>query len=484
MKHPTPAADRLSLRTVLALWVLGLVPRLIPLLFLLNAPIALEDMFQYDMLARSLASGRGYRWYAAEDVEVLKPYLAQYLDLSALRAPPEGLVTAHRAPGYPFFLAGLYLLIPSEHRFAAARLVQAVLAAFMSPLVAMVALQMKMGRRAAMMAAAGVALYPILLFYPVGLASENLFIPLVLLSFWLLLRAAGSGRLTPFTLAGLVLGFSTLTRSIFFPATVLASVWLYRLQQARNRGALLTLAVTLTICIPWAVRNTLTLKRLTFVESSLGYNLFIGYHPEGNGGFVADVAIKPLTILNDAERERFCTRTALQYIAADPVEAGRRVLRRVAYFMGVEDREFIWFYTNDFIGFIPQPWLGLIYSLLVVPWVSTVAFAVLGLSLSPERSSAGLAGALIAGYALPHFFIIAEPRFHLALVPLLMPFAAWGWLRRREVVRLARQYDRKTLLALLFIVICAALWIWGIAHRWDLLMAIFGPEGNRLYLSY
>ena len=141
MKHPTPAADRLSLRTVLALWVLGLVPRLIPLLFLLNAPIALEDMFQYDMLARSLASGRGYRWYAAEDVEVLKPYLAQYLDLSALRAPPEGLVTAHRAPGYPFFLAGLYLLIPSEHRFAAARLVQAVLAAFMSPLVAMVAVR-------------------------------------------------------------------------------------------------------------------------------------------------------------------------------------------------------------------------------------------------------------------------------------------------------------------------------------------------------
>jgi hypothetical protein len=43
---------------------------LIPVILLrAGLGIGLDDMFQYDMLARSLVAGNGFRWYAQEDLE-------------------------------------------------------------------------------------------------------------------------------------------------------------------------------------------------------------------------------------------------------------------------------------------------------------------------------------------------------------------------------------------------------------------------------
>lgn len=474
-------------KTFLGLWLLALLPHLVFVLMFIKYPIALDDMFQYDMLARSLISGNGYRWYAAEDMEALRPYMSQFLDLSKLNPPPEGVLTAFRAPGYPFFLAGLYGLVPSEIRFAVVRVVQAALMALMAPLVAQLALKLGMGRRAAIMAGVVIAFYPILCFYPIALASENLFIPLVLISFLLVLQAADSPRLRFSLFAGLALGLAILTRSILLPFAILAALWLWRFGQARSKGALLLLATVFGVCLPWTVRNTLVMGRPVFVENSGGYNLFVGYHPEGNGGFVSDVAIIPMTILDDAERDQFCTQSALEYIRNDPAEAALRVLRRAAYFVGVEDREMTFFYTNNFFGAWPQPWLTLVYLLLTLPWIGTCIFALLGMSMAPKRPALWLTLALVVGYALPHFFILAEPRFHLALAPILLPFAAWGWLERRRAVTYVfskTEHSRYAWAALSGLILLLSLWIWGFAMNWTKLLTVLGPEGNLSRFSY
>ncbi|MBI1856430.1 MAG: hypothetical protein HYR93_11295, partial [Chloroflexi bacterium] len=52
-------------------------------------------MFQYDMLARSLASGNGFRWYAPADLARIAPYLR--LDIAALALDPRGMLTTFRA---------------------------------------------------------------------------------------------------------------------------------------------------------------------------------------------------------------------------------------------------------------------------------------------------------------------------------------------------------------------------------------------------
>ena len=57
----------------LALLLLALLPRLVLGLMFLNLPLGLDDMFQYDMLARSLAGGEGYRWYGRADAERMLP---------------------------------------------------------------------------------------------------------------------------------------------------------------------------------------------------------------------------------------------------------------------------------------------------------------------------------------------------------------------------------------------------------------------------
>jgi hypothetical protein len=229
------------------------------------------------------------------------------------------------------------------------------------------------------------------------------------------------------------------------------------------------------------------MKRPAFLESSLGYNLFVGYHPEGNGGFVSKVAILPMTITEDTERDKFCTEMAWKYIKADPAEAVRRLFRRAIFFMGVETREFTYFYSNNYLGHIPQPWLGLVYSLLVVPWISTVVFGILGLFLAPKRFSL-LALVFFVGYGIPHLFVLAEPRFHLALLPVLMPFAAQGWVERRKAIRRlkypASGLPIKAGACYLILSLVIILWALDFFEKLSTFVRLMGPDGSRLYLPY
>ena len=50
----------------LRIFLVALILRLVPVVAMHNMGIGLDDMFQYDMLARSIVAGNGYRWYAQE----------------------------------------------------------------------------------------------------------------------------------------------------------------------------------------------------------------------------------------------------------------------------------------------------------------------------------------------------------------------------------------------------------------------------------
>lgn len=471
----------LGWRTVLAaLWLLAFLPRLALALLFLQQPIALDDMYQYDMLARSINSGNGYRWYARADVEKLSGYLGQFVDLSELTLPENGLETTFRAPGYPIFLAGVYRFGAAEDRFAIARVIQAMLSAIMAPLVAILALKLGMRSSLARIAGLGMALYPILCFYPLGLASENTFLPLVLLSVILILHAAESGRISHFALAGIVSGVAMLTRSIIAPFYLLAGVWFWRYSRRSISRSILFVAIAFGICVPWSIRNTRFMGSPTFVETSMGYNLFVGSHPNGTGAFVTDVAIIPLTILDDVERNEFSVNSALTFIRADPFEALWRIVRRSVFFLGIEDRELTYFYTNNFLGSIAQPWLLFGYLLIVAPWVIVLTFATLAIIHRWKKASTVLVVMLIVGYTIPHLLILAEPRFHLALVPLLLPYAVYGLLHARSFT----SSSREKWIMRASIGVLALFWIWGLAMNLGKLIDAMGPGGNTLYLPY
>jgi len=269
---------------------------------------------------------------------------------------------------------------------------------------------------------------------------------------------------------------------------LLACLWMGRYSRLGKKAAWVLAAAAFGLCLPWGIRNSIVMHRPAFIENSLGYNLFIGYHPAGDGGFVSEVAIEPLYILDDAERDRYCLREAIGFIRQDPLEAARRVFTRTLKFLGPEDREFFYFYSNNLVGAIAQPALALLYLLLVFPWASTGLFGMIGLWLpSPagakNRGAAALAVAFLAGYGLPHLFILAEARFHLALVPVLIPFAAHGWETVSRLRGAVFAHQRAWILAALLFMAVIIL-ILGISSNWTRLVQIMSPGGNELRLAY
>jgi hypothetical protein len=463
-----------------SLFLLAFIPKLILALVFLRYPIALDDMFQYDMLARSIVSGNGYRWYTQADIDELESYLSRFVDLSTISVPEEGLETTFRAPGYPFFLSIIYRLVPSEDRFAAARLVQAFLSAMMAPLVGTLAFKLKMKKSVSYLAGLGMAFYPILSFYPVGLASENLFIPLTLLSVLFILHASETQKWRHVILAGLTTGLSILTRSILAPFLFLAVIWYWQQSGKNIRRSLVLLGIALGMCLPWSIRNTRIMGSPTFVETSMGYNLFVGYHPEGNGAFVSEVAIIPMTMVDDVERNTFSVDSAKAFIRQDPFEAIWRVIRRSAFFVGFEDRELTFFYAGNYLGNISQPWLLIAYLFIITPWIVVAVFGSLSLIRARDHHSTKLVFSLLIVYITPHILILSEPRFHLALVPILLPYAAQGVANIGDTVKVVQEkWVARASLGILVV-----LWIWSFSMNLDKLIAVMGPGGNELYLPY
>src|SRR5215208_8518197 len=110
------------------IFIVALVLRLIPVFLTRGLGIGLDDMFQYDMLARSLSAGNGFRWYEKEDLNQLASFV--HFDLSSVKEydPIRGIPTSFRAPLYPAFLAAVYSFSGTGFsRFFAARLAQAIL---------------------------------------------------------------------------------------------------------------------------------------------------------------------------------------------------------------------------------------------------------------------------------------------------------------------------------------------------------------------
>ncbi|GAB4567538.1 MAG: hypothetical protein Fur0017_08590 [Anaerolineales bacterium] len=473
------------------IYFIALILRLIPVLLTMNLGIGLDDMFQYDMLARSLASGNGFRWYAQEDLKLLKPYVDFDLSTAAGYDPQHGLYTSFRAPLYPAFLAFVYSLSGlGFSRFFAARLAQAILlGAPLAPLTYLVAknffplsffdenLTEKISRLSAWI----VACYPMLLVYPLGLGTENLFFILLLFSFFYLLKSIKSQSASHFLFSGMFLALTALTRSVILPFAGLTILYFFYL----HRGKAFYIAFAFFLIIsPWIIRNSILHGKLTGIETSMGYNLYLGYHPEGNGSFIFGPSLDLLTIMDDAERDTVGTQKALTFIQEQPERIFPLALNRLGFFFGLEKRVLMYFYSNNILGYIPAPLLLLISAVLLLPFVFVSIFAVLGYFAFQRTSQTNLLNLLFITYIFPHVLILAEDRFHLALIPFFTILAACAivLMNERKFGPLLTGGRLVFVLALIFLLVLN----WGLELNRDAdkITAILGPNGNQTHFPY
>lgn len=482
------------------IFIVALILRLIPVLLSRGLGIGLDDMFQYDMLARSLAGGHGFRWYAQSDLNQLASFVN--FDLTSVKDydPNLGILTSFRAPLYPAFLAIVYFFSGTGFpRFLAARIAQVIfLGAPLAPLTYFVAKKLfsplllgeGLGVRedsAARISAWIVAAYPLLLVYPLGLGTENPFFVLLLASFLFLLLAIEKPTILYFLLSGIFLGLTALTRSVILPFAGLAVLWVWFSLKQKRGAILVAVAVALTIT-PWVVRNSLLHHKLTGIETSMGYNLYLGYHPKGNGSFVFGPSLDLLPILDDAVRDEVGTQQALEFIKAQPERFISLAINRLGFFFGLEKRVLMYFYSNDILGFVPLPLLLTISAILLLPFVFISISAALGLSLLRWKPEHILLGLLFVSYILPHVFILSEDRFHLALIPFIAILAANFWANGfgALAIRWNESMAGKILVAISIIGVLFLITNWGLelTHDWDKIVQLLGPNGNQSYFPY
>jgi 4-amino-4-deoxy-L-arabinose transferase-like glycosyltransferase len=484
------------------LFFVALVLRTVPVLLSYDVGIGLDDMHQYDMLARSIVSGNGYRWYSEPDLNLILPYIN--VDLSNVDYDPRGIEAAFRAPMYPIFLASVYFVGGLTHRFFIARLVQALLGALLAPMVYVLARRLDPAdERIARWAAWIMALYPMLWLYPLALATENLFFVLVLGGVLLILRGAQGNRIGAadssapppgvwerpglrwFALAGAVIGMGILTRSVLAAFVPFAMYWIWR-NAKTLRGALLFAAAAAAVVFPWVLRNSLLGGRPAGVEISLGYNLYMGYHPESLGTFQYGISMDLLPIFNDWDRDAVGVERAMGFIRDDPGRVPELIVRKAGFFFGLERRAIQFFYSGNFFGYLPAPLLLALALFFLLPFVLLVPAAAFGGSVAPRSNTKTLIGLFLLAYVTPHLLLLAEERFHMVIVPFLAVLAAAAVRRRRELLASLRAPGgwRTWLPPVMITLLLLFNWgyeLWSDSAR---LTALFAPGGNETYFPY
>jgi 4-amino-4-deoxy-L-arabinose transferase-like glycosyltransferase len=238
-----------------------------------------NDAFEYDYIAHSLADGEGFP---------RSGYLLY------------GGPSAIRGPGYPLFLAGVYLV--SGDSMTAGRVAGALLGALAVWLIFLIVRRI-WGFPTALAAAALAAVFPPLVLLSRDLLSESLFIALELAAVLCVLNFRRAGGAIRWALAaGALCGLAALTRNTAFALVVAIPVGLCLGNPLRSPGLLVAPAVGLAaaaiVIAPWTIRNAVEFHAFVPLTTSSGitsagtYNQ-ASYGQKGTHGAWRDPQIVP-----------------------------------------------------------------------------------------------------------------------------------------------------------------------------------------------
>ena len=191
--------------------------------------------------------------------------------------------TAYRAPGYPVFLALVFLLFGKS--LVMARLVNVLISSLTVGAIYLLGVSV-FGRRAGLFAGFAGAVYPYWIPLSAAVMPESLFLILVCAVLLLFQRIAERPTSWRTHLAcGLTMGLATLTRPEFCLFVLLVPAWAMffdrRFGRALGRSALLVLPVVFCVA-PWVARNYVVMGDFVF-SSNVGPLLWGVYNPETFG---------------------------------------------------------------------------------------------------------------------------------------------------------------------------------------------------------
>ena len=433
--------------------------RLLPALILFAFLLRLVTGSGLDHAPGYQTGGGDSTWYLAHGYALMTGFDRGQLPGYGVDAEPDGMFINLRAltaaPLYLIFIGSSQALFPREMAVWLIRAVQALLGA------ATVWLVWRLGRRvtgsasAAFVAAAALAISPAFIFESAQIATETLYIFLLLAA--LTHHSERPGRVA---VTGLLLGLAALTRAVLllFPlGLAIHLLLLYGWRQGLRR-ALLLLAVYSLVVGSWTVYNLARWNRFVIAGEGLAAFLYISAQDEGwQGGaeldsqLLADTGESPP---ESADRQGVYIQGAQQRISADP--AGH-ALRRLRELTGALLQPFgTSHYEGPPLRLLAQDWLRdgiapadllrvtaaqnfwprlLIYILHFGGLLAGLA----GLWLTRQRwrQTLPLAG-FIAYTLLLHLALYAIPRYLFPTLPLWWVFAGAAFVAAAERLRAGR----------------------------------------------
>jgi hypothetical protein len=349
-------------------------------------------------------------------------------------------------PAYPYFLGVCHAFLGG---LRSALWLQALLGALLVPAVGFTGAR-AFGMRVGLLAAAGIAFYPDLVWFAAHFWSETLFMLLVWWGIERLLAAddASSGGEAPALVGGILWGLAALTRETilpFVPAAALALAWRRDVSRMRGlrRGAAFGFGALVTIA-PWTWRNWVVFGAFIPVSTFGALNLW-----QGNTTLPREEVYRQ----SDSEAAPVAQYRLARARAIDAILARqpRWILEKLASEMppfwsaGSEAIEHI---DRGAYGSVRPAVIRIAKTLVLGPYLALLPFFLLGAAVRLERPQRLLVWFLV-GYAALHVVASAQSRYRLPVLPVLMLLAAHAVVLWHDGQMRASLRGREWLLALL-----------------------------------
>jgi 4-amino-4-deoxy-L-arabinose transferase-like glycosyltransferase len=367
-------------------------------------------------------------------------------------------------PILPFFLAGSYKIF--GHSYIAPRILQSFIGS-LTVLVMFTLARRLHGRRVALLAGLGLALFPSLVYTSGVFYVDCLFTFLIALTVYLLSITPPSGgfqRLGLIGLSGIALGITVLCRPIFLaylPFAVLFTIFRYGEDLRRRIAyALILAAMAFMTIMPWTLRNYAMYDRLLLVSTGTGLFLWRGnneltrgdtddrYLDPGAGdvwlsrlqslepsqreelSHKYDLVSRDLHTLDNIDKDRYLQKLAISFIVEHPARSLALFFHKLQtlYTPFTEVRPEHATIFNDMQRFI---FLLIFYPTLVLGIIG----AVHGLSNWRDHLPLYLA---VLSISVAYGITTAAARFRIPIEPFLILYAAqgavlvWGLIRSTQ----------------------------------------------------
>jgi 4-amino-4-deoxy-L-arabinose transferase-like glycosyltransferase len=416
-----------------ALFALAMVPRAAWIVYNDRPPQGLNDPVLYNYFGDIMADGGGYTRPVSEECPADDPCPFAYYPV-----------------GFPATLAGLKKagdLIGQRPDILALKMMNGVFGAATVVMLYLLASRL-IDRRAGLVSAGLLAIFPSQIFYTGTILSEPLFTMLLVASVLALAWRPWSRDGMPYpqlAIAGLLLSAATMTRGItlIFPLLLLV-IWLFYLH-SKQRALLQTLVLFAGIAVlvlPWTARNIVQFQTIVGPSTNVGDDLCIGNYADADGKFVLSgkcfvgfEGFKPDKL--EIERNREGLEIAVKDRLADPIGTIPLVMKK-AYWLLYKDDDGLWAaesYGNDW--FISHPRREILSFAANAIYYATgvlVLFGMAAFALSKDLRRLFVLLTMLYILAVPLAFF-GDPRFHYPAIPFAIAIAGttivWLWDRRR-----------------------------------------------------